>query len=123
MSARYLTPADVAALLKVSVRTVRRWVESGELAAIKSGAVIRITQQALTDWEAAHRTAAPTAPAAAPAVAAGSRPVALPVGWLALPADYEPVYPELAGRGVRATQAASPAAGRARGTRTRKSAG
>ena len=41
----YLTIQETAGLLKVSERTVRRWIEKGELAALKIGRAVRIRQQ------------------------------------------------------------------------------
>lgn len=41
------TPKEVAALLKVSERTVRRWIEEGKLSARRFGRQLRIPKEAL----------------------------------------------------------------------------
>jgi excisionase family DNA binding protein len=43
----YLTTAEVAAWLKVSVFTVRRWIKQGDLSARKVGREWRIPREAL----------------------------------------------------------------------------
>jgi excisionase family DNA binding protein len=43
----YLTTAEVAAWLKVSVFTVRRWIKQGDLPARKVGRAWRIPREAL----------------------------------------------------------------------------
>ncbi len=47
----YYSPADVAAILNVSIHTVRNWIKEGKLPAIrfggKNGRIIRISNQDL----------------------------------------------------------------------------
>jgi excisionase family DNA binding protein len=51
------TVADVADHLGVSTRTVLRWVERGELKALRlPGGRLRISQTAYNAWIAAHTT-------------------------------------------------------------------
>ncbi len=125
----YLTPKEVAAELKVSVRSIHRLVERGELPAFRVGGLIRISQRAFnawvvdreaaTDWERDSATRSRTEATSAPAAdTVARRPVSLPVGGL--PRDYAPVFPALWGE--TASIAVSPAAGRARSTQTRKRA-
>ena len=126
----YLTPKEVAAELKVSVRSIHRLVERGELPAFRVGGLIRISQRAFNawvvdreggsaDWERDSATSSRTEATSAPAAdTVARRPVSLPVGGL--PRDYAPVFPALWGE--TASNAASPAAGRARSTRTQKRA-
>jgi excisionase family DNA binding protein len=52
----YLTPQEVADLLKVTRRTVYRWIESGELPVIRFGSAYRITESDLEDFIRRHRT-------------------------------------------------------------------
>jgi excisionase family DNA binding protein len=52
---RYLTLPEVADQLKVSRRTVYRWIKSGELNAYQFGRDYRITESALKDFLEAHR--------------------------------------------------------------------
>jgi excisionase family DNA binding protein len=40
------TPAELAALTKTSLRTVRRWIANGELEVIRFGRSVRIEQSA-----------------------------------------------------------------------------
>ena len=126
----YLTPKEVAAELKVSVRSIHRLVERGELPAFRVGGLIRISQRAFNawvvdreggsaDWERDSATSSRTEATSAPAAdTVARRPVSLPVGGL--PRDYAPVFPALWSE--TASIAASPAAGRARSTRTQKRA-
>lgn len=44
-----LTPDDVAARLRVSSRTVRRWVQDGRLRGFRSGHVVRVYADSLAD--------------------------------------------------------------------------
>lgn len=46
----FLTPAQVAAVLQVSSRTVNRWIDSGKLEAVQLPGVNRISQQAFQDF-------------------------------------------------------------------------
>lgn len=48
--ARLLTPADIAALAQVSVKTVYRAIRSGTLSAIAIGGRYRVTSEAYGDW-------------------------------------------------------------------------
>jgi excisionase family DNA binding protein len=53
----WLTKAQVMERAQVSLRTVDRWIASGELDVIKIGATVRITPEALADlqWRRTHR--------------------------------------------------------------------
>jgi excisionase family DNA binding protein len=51
----YLTPQEVADLLKVTRRTVYRWIESGELPVIRFGSAYRIAGHDLEDFIHRHR--------------------------------------------------------------------
>ena len=55
---RLLTIADAAVRLNLSEHTVRRRIASGELPAVRLGALIRIDPDDLEQWLAEHRTAA-----------------------------------------------------------------
>ncbi len=125
-----MTPAQVAELLAVSSRTVRRLAESGELPGLRIGSQWRFREQtvrawvadreAAADWERDSATSSRTEVTSAPAAdTVARRPVSLPVGG-GLPRDYAPVFPALWGE--TASNAALPAAGRARSTRTQKRA-
>lgn len=60
MSAWY-TVADLADELRVSPRTVLRWVECGELEALRlPGGRLRISQTAWSTWQLDHTTGSPT---------------------------------------------------------------
>ena len=52
---RYLTLPEVAERLKVSRRTIYRWIKSGDLDAYQFGREYRITESALKDCLEAHR--------------------------------------------------------------------
>jgi excisionase family DNA binding protein len=53
----YLTAADVAETLGVSARTVLRWIEAGDLAAVRlPGGRMRVSQAALAEHLAAWST-------------------------------------------------------------------
>ncbi len=52
---RLLTVPDVAALLKVSVRTVRRWIKGGALHVHQIGRQHRIAEEDLTLFLAKNR--------------------------------------------------------------------
>jgi len=43
----YLTPLEVAEILKVSRITVYRWIKDGKLKAVKPGGVVRIRKEDL----------------------------------------------------------------------------
>jgi excisionase family DNA binding protein len=55
---RYLTRTDVAERLQVSVKTVDRWIKSGELPAAKLGGLVRISERDLAVLLAKSRSAA-----------------------------------------------------------------
>lgn len=44
----YLTPAEIAALLRVDISTVQRWIRIGELPAIRAGRQYRVER---TEYE------------------------------------------------------------------------
>lgn len=50
MSGLVYTPKEVAKMLKVSERTVRRWVLEGDLAAMRYGRQVRISAEALQQF-------------------------------------------------------------------------
>ncbi len=50
MSELNYTPREVAKMLKVSERTVRRWVLEGDLAAMRYGRKVRISAKALAEF-------------------------------------------------------------------------
>ena len=52
---RYATLPEVAERLKVSRRTVYRWIKSGELSAYQFGREYRITESALKEFLEAHQ--------------------------------------------------------------------
>jgi excisionase family DNA binding protein len=59
VSGAYLTCAEVADTLGVSTRTVLRWVERGELEALRlPGGRLRIPQSAYSAWVAKRMTTA-----------------------------------------------------------------
>ena len=47
---RLLTISDVAELLKVSTRSVRRWIDARELPVYRLGRNVRISEAALRDF-------------------------------------------------------------------------
>ena len=47
---------EVAELLKVSVKTVRRWIDSGELAAFRIGRGVRVSHAELARFITSHRS-------------------------------------------------------------------
>ena len=51
---RYATLPEVAERLKVSRRTVYRWIKNGDLKAYQFGREYRITESALKDFLEAH---------------------------------------------------------------------
>jgi excisionase family DNA binding protein len=53
---RYYTPKEVAEGLKVTPRTVYRWLETGELRAIRFAREYRISESDLQDFIERHRT-------------------------------------------------------------------
>jgi excisionase family DNA binding protein len=52
---RFFTIAEVAERLCVSTRTVRRWIEAGDLIAHRPGRVVRIAESDLRAFLALHR--------------------------------------------------------------------
>ena len=52
---RFFTIPDVAESLRVSTRTVRRWIESGQLVAHRFNGVLRIANQDLQAFLGEHR--------------------------------------------------------------------
>jgi excisionase family DNA binding protein len=46
----FLTPQEVSELLRVSVYTVRRWINEGELPAYKVGRGWRISESDMGEW-------------------------------------------------------------------------
>ena len=52
---RYYTIQEVAELLNVSHRTVRRWIANGDLIAHRVGGVVRIAEDDLRAFLALHR--------------------------------------------------------------------
>jgi excisionase family DNA binding protein len=52
---KFLTIADVAELLVVATRTVRRWIERGELVPHRLGGAVRIAESDLKDFLALRR--------------------------------------------------------------------
>ncbi len=52
---RYATLPEVAERLKVSRRTVYRWIKNGDLKAYQFGREYRITESALKDFLEAHQ--------------------------------------------------------------------
>jgi len=51
----FLTPQEVAKILRVSVYTVRRWIKEGDLPAYKVGRSWRIEEEELERWLDAQR--------------------------------------------------------------------
>ena len=51
---RYLTLPEVAERLKVSRRTIYRWIKNGDLNAYQFGREYRITESALKEFLEAH---------------------------------------------------------------------
>jgi excisionase family DNA binding protein len=54
-SIRFFTISAVAEMLDVSTRTVRRWIDDGDLIAHRRGGVVRIAERDLRAFLAAHR--------------------------------------------------------------------
>ena len=55
----FLTPQEVAKLLRVSVYTVRRWIKDGNLPAYKVGRGWRISESDLGTWLIQQRPRTP----------------------------------------------------------------
>ena len=45
-----LTIEDIATRLRVTDRTVRRWIDDGKLKALKIGGVVRITEESYSEF-------------------------------------------------------------------------
>jgi excisionase family DNA binding protein len=54
---RFFSIAQVAEMLAVSTRSVRRWIAAGDLLAHKFGRQVRISEIDLRDFVAGHRGA------------------------------------------------------------------
>jgi excisionase family DNA binding protein len=109
----YLTPQQVARVWACSGETVRRLCASGELRAVRVGALWRIPAEALEEYRQRHTVAA-----APPVQASPPAPMPVALGPLPdLPADYEPVFPEL-----WPTHVARPATRRGGSARTKRAA-
>ena len=54
-SSKFFTIAEVAECLNFSTRTVRRWIERGELVSHRFGAAVRIAETDLRAFLAQHR--------------------------------------------------------------------
>ena len=52
---RLLSPADVAGLLQVSIKTVRRWIEAGELRVHALGRQLRVSEDDLSAFVKSRR--------------------------------------------------------------------
>ena len=52
----FLTPKEVSELLRVSVYTVRRWINDGSLPAYKVGRGWRIGKSDIEDWLNRHQS-------------------------------------------------------------------
>jgi excisionase family DNA binding protein len=52
---RFFTIGEVAERLRVATRTVRRWIEAGDLVAHRIGGVLRIAESDLRAFLALHR--------------------------------------------------------------------
>lgn len=57
-----MTPKEVAALLKVTPETIKRWLRQGQLAGVNTPAGWRIAQADLDAWIARHRQEAAEPP-------------------------------------------------------------
>jgi excisionase family DNA binding protein len=52
---QFFTVAETAEMLRVSTRTVRRWIDRGDLIAHRPGGVVRIAEDDLRTFLALHR--------------------------------------------------------------------
>jgi len=52
---RFFTVGDIADLLDVSTRSVRRWIKSGDLRVHRFGAAVRISESDLKAFASARR--------------------------------------------------------------------
>lgn len=118
----WLTPQQVAAELQVHRRTVGRWIDCGDLPALRVGSVVRVSRQTLAAWQRAHTNAGDggfPSPADAPASAGrfGTPSSVRSLSRDEFPADYQPLFGDNG-----ELLAASPAAGRTRSARTKRNA-
>jgi excisionase family DNA binding protein len=75
----YLTAADVAETVGVSTRTVLRWIDRGDLPAVRlPGGRLRVSQAALGEHLSAWSTSSSTGAYAAPVTASGPAQCDLP---------------------------------------------
>ncbi len=78
-SPRYLTCAEVAETLSVSTRTVLRWIDAGDLPAVRlPGGRLRVSEQTLCSHLAGWSTSCPTGAYAGPVNASGPAQRELP---------------------------------------------
>jgi excisionase family DNA binding protein len=54
---KFFTIAEVAERLRVSTRTMRRWIKAGDLVAHRPGGLVRIAESDLRAFLAVHREA------------------------------------------------------------------
>ncbi len=66
LSKPFMTTQDIAELLKVGEPTVRAWIHSQDLRAVKLGREFRVAVKDLEAFLDAHATRAPEAPPAKP---------------------------------------------------------
>jgi excisionase family DNA binding protein len=52
---KFFTIKEVAEFLRVAIRTVRRWIDAGDLVAHRFGSVVRIAEDDLLAFCARHR--------------------------------------------------------------------
>jgi excisionase family DNA binding protein len=52
---RLLAVTDIADLLRVSIKTVRRWIDRGDLRAHHLGRCVRVSEEDLNAFLAQHR--------------------------------------------------------------------
>lgn len=92
MAAQFLTTAQVAERWQCDRSTVTALARGGKLTGLRLGTDWRFSLAAVEAYETRQTTGAPET---APAPKEVQRPTA--VAGIALPADYEPVFPELWG--------------------------
>jgi excisionase family DNA binding protein len=100
--ATFLTPAEVAARWSCSPRHVRRLAERHQLPGLRVGGAWRFSLESVEAFEAGHTTSAETVHAAPRSAQEVSYTTT--VDGFTLPADYEPVFPELWGIGAPSTK-------------------
>jgi excisionase family DNA binding protein len=54
---KFFTIAEVAEIVEVATRTVRRWIKSGELSVHRFGTAVRVAEKDLKAFIARHRDA------------------------------------------------------------------